>query len=230
MPTPEDEETKAYWHNVALENMDDDTIEASHVYEDGWYLWSENKRGPFTPVEIKSVRVAGGWKEFGPKTGFVRKGNDPALPRLKIEDAAIKTLPGEEIPFGPWGHLITEDGTVYTLTRQYTHGVVMACLHPDVAEQWGYMPPVAPLWDNNVFHYQKCEHQINDMVNILRVAVGGFAYSFNVSKPRRLPTSDAQVDALRRCALRHGHKLNNLIHTSWGEVTVKTALKYMKER
>ncbi len=70
-----------------------------------------------------------------------------AIPLLTSDRIANKS---KDPSYSPHGYTVMEDGTIYTLTKQWTHGTLLAILFPDMAKKAGYEPPDE---DFNVFKY-----------------------------------------------------------------------------
>lgn len=60
---------------------------------------------------------------------------------MSLDRFAIATPPGAKPIYSQYGYCIHPDGTVYALTGQYFHGVVLCFLFPDVAKQHGFALP-----------------------------------------------------------------------------------------
>lgn len=152
--------------------------------------------------------------------------DDEASARVHtIEDLAIITPPGTGQPpaLGPYGCVITADGTTYTLTEQHTHGMLLALIFPDQAAAAGYAPPDT---DSSVHHYQYFELDNKRTLPAVRIATGGLLNNVNVSKSDA-PATDAQIQAASAYLMRYGVKLNDKIHLDCGEVTLRKALKFL---
>lgn len=53
-----------------------------------------------------------------------------------LERVASISAPGIEPMFSNYGYIFLEDGTTYTLLRQFMHGFILACIFPDQFREW----------------------------------------------------------------------------------------------
>ena len=130
---------------------------------------------------------------------------------------------GPEPAYSPYGYVITEDGTIYSLTRQYTHGVILAMLYPEEAAEAGYDPVDE---DYNVFEYQAFELDNHERFPVVRIALG-MMYSFNVSKGD-MPATEAQINAVTKILKCQDKSLNDTCQTDTAEMTVRKMLELLR--
>lgn len=135
---------------------------------------------------------------------------------LTIEDVAIKNECGKPIITGN-DYIITDDGTIYTLTRQYAHGLVCAILFPDIAKTAGFQPPAhgASSWHD----YQRFELDYHESLPVIRVSHGSTVSTWGKG------ATPAQVDAYRRAMLANGLTLQDEVETDYRTMTLRAALK-----
>lgn len=129
---------------------------------------------------------------------------------LTLED--VCSAIGIEPVFSPYGYVIAPDGTVYSLCREWHHGVVLALLRPDLLEQAGYD---APRRHCNVYKYQRflffAQH-----VQVPYVIISfGYAVQYAVSASEESITS-AQLSALAACLLLSGATGDTPVQTDFG--------------
>lgn len=129
---------------------------------------------------------------------------------------------GEEPLYTPYGYVISENGTIYSLLHQFTHGVILAMLYPDIAEEQGYE---APEEGYDVFHYQQFELDNHDKFPIVRVSISlrGF---LNISKGDDC-ISQEQRESLVKIFSEQGVKLSQKVETDCGEMTAYKALDHL---
>lgn len=170
----------------------------------GYLHWDEDRREDGTfPFEQEDIA-----SEIAP------------LVLLTVEDVAFVG----ELPSFSFGHVITEDGTIYSLTTQYAHGIVCAILFPDVAKAAGFAPPARGA--ANVYEYQRFELDHHDALPVVRIAFGMAGTYLSKSKKAATPE---QIDAARRCLLARGMNLNDDVTTDDDDVSVRRALKDLTE-
>ncbi len=125
--------------------------------------------------------------------------------------------------YSPFGYVVLEDGTIYSLMKQWTHGVLLAMLFPDVAKKMGYEPPDE---DFNVFHYQRFELDNHDKFPVIRVAFS-LITDFYISKGK-VPATKEQVESIVKIFKVTGTKMNASIQTDAGEMSVRAFLKELR--
>lgn len=130
----------------------------------------------------------------------------------------------DEPIYSPYGYVIVEDGSVYSLTQKWTHGVILACLYPEEAEADGYPPPDE---DFNVFTYQRFELDNHTRFPIVRIALGSL-YSFNVSKGD-MPATPAQVQSVAKCVRMCDLSLSDTVQTEGSDMSARSMLKELEK-
>lgn len=88
---------------------------------------------------------------------------------MEIKDLAAVTPPGGQPPFTPYGCVIAEDGTTYSLRHYALHGAVIAMLYPDLAEEYGVPLPEFPLDGIPKLAYQGFGLKVDDSLQIIQV-------------------------------------------------------------
>lgn len=167
------------------------------------------------------------WDDEDPFVARERECDDSDLQAVELiglEDIArIHTNKDALILGSPWGYVIAADGTVYSLTKQYAHGMVCALLFPKVAAQAGYG---APYEDASVHHYQRFELDFQEHLPVVRIAnsIGGKYISRGDA-----PCPPAQIDAVRRALIADGMGLNHLVTGQCGNVSMRAMLKELAE-
>lgn len=143
------------------------------------------------------------------------------IPPLTIEDVAIK---GDEPVYTSNGYVILEDGSVYSLTEKWAHGVILAMLYPEAAKKCGYEPPDK---DFNVFHYQRFELDNHNMFPVIRVAFS-LVVDFYISKGEN-PATKKQIEAMVKIFKVTGTKMTASIQTDAGEMSARKFLKALRD-
>ena len=139
--------------------------------------------------------------------------------KLTIEDVAIY---GSDAKYTPYGYIIAEDGLIYSMTRQYVHGTILALLFPEKALEEGYEPPTR---DYNVYHYQNFELDHSHNLPIVRVSIS-ISGLLNISKSDK-PITKEQRMALSKVFATQGIKLQQQVNTEGGEMTASKALEWL---
>jgi hypothetical protein len=143
---------------------------------------------------------------------------DPHRP-LRPGDVAVAALED-----GPFGHIVQPDGTVWTLTEQYSHGILLAMLYPEKAAEHHYPPPVPGAhWTD----YQSFEIGHGDELPTIRHSRGA------VSMGRGCPVTPAQVGAVRRIlasCYRRGDKVTAGVGLWGGEMTAAALVRKLEQR
>jgi hypothetical protein len=157
-----------------------------------------------------------------------------------IERWALIARPdAPQMVYSPYGYVIAADGTVLALTHQYYHGVILAGLHPELIEQYQQAPlesfedehdrekrmRVQVLSDEirtddiDVFAYQNFEHWCANVVPDIRIC--NTMSRENYFRQGYLAGTQMQAQAARRVMNEHGVKINDCVHTDWGDVKLK---------
>ena len=127
----------------------------------------------------------------------------------------------EGVHYSPWGYVIAEDGTCYSLTEQWAHGVVLSLLYPKEAEQHGVGTPGR---DFDVFAYQRFELDHHDDLPVIRISMLG---TLNISKSDA-PASQKQIETLTQIFRACEVGLNETVQTDLRECTARAALKELQ--
>ena len=137
---------------------------------------------------------------------------------IDYKRVAIKSMNSS---FSPYGYLISEDGMIYSLTEQYTHGTLLAILFPEIAKDKGYE---APTRDFCVFEYQRFELDNQDLFPIIRISIAYCGGMLNISKGEN-PITDEQRASLSKVFKEQGVAMNNLVSTEMGIMTASSSLR-----
>lgn len=148
-------------------------------------------------------------------------GEVETVPLITLESVSIK---GTEPEYTPHGYVILEDGTIYSLTKRWTHGVVLALLYPDVAKKCGYKPPDE---DFNVFHYQRFELDNHSTFPVVRVAFS-LVVDFYISKGDNAATKE-QIEAMIKIFKVTATKMTASIQTDAGEMSARKFLDALRD-
>lgn len=124
--------------------------------------------------------------------------------------------------YSPYGYVIEENGLIHTLTKRYTHGVILALLYPKEAKEAGYDEVDE---DYNVFTYQRFELDNHKRFPIVRVAMG-MMFAFNVSKGIAAATAE-QLSALTKILKMQYLNLNSKVETDLCEMPARKMLELM---
>ncbi len=142
------------------------------------------------------------------------------IPLLTTDRVSIKDT---DPKYSPFGHVIMEDGTTYSLTKQWAHGVLLAILFPEIAKEKGYEPPDE---EYNVYKYQKFELDNHDTLPVVRVAFS-LTTDFYISKGKA-PATKAQVESMVKIFKVLGARMDASIQTDAGEMTARAFLKELR--
>lgn len=144
--------------------------------------------------------------------------------RGQLEHFALVTPAGANAPCSPHGCVISRDGTVYTLLGRGLHGVVMAMLHPEIANKHGYrQPEMNPV----TMHYTGFQMEAGGEVPLVRITFG-FMTAVGVSKSHA-PATLEQIEATRKVLLGAGLKPGTKISCSIRDLSVSQALDWLRE-
>lgn len=122
-----------------------------------------------------------------------------------------------------YGYVIQPDGTIWSLTWKWAHGVVMALLYPLEAIKYGYGVPDR---DADVFHFQKFETRASNHLNCIRVGVNCMMADWYVSKGNA-PITEAQRRSLLEIFKEHDVQWNDLIVSNYGDVNQVQLLGFL---
>ncbi len=144
-----------------------------------------------------------------------------AIPLLTPDRVANKS---KDPSYSPYGYTIMEDGTIYSLTKQWTHGVLLAILFPEIAKEAGFEQPNE---EYNVFKYQRFELDNHDKLPVVRVAFS-LITDFYISKGKG-PATKEQVESMVKIFKTTGTRMNASIQTDAGEMTAGMFLKALRD-
>ena len=147
---------------------------------------------------------------------------------LKVERVAEIAKPGEKITYSPFGYVIASDGTTYSLVYRWYHGVICACLFPEVAKAAGYEHPVTPHQYNDVFAYQRFELDNNSKMDVIRIAVSSMMAEMNFATSGK-PATQAQIDAVLEIGKLHGLKARDQVIVSYGFEEFKDIVEALRK-
>ena len=131
---------------------------------------------------------------------------------------------GNDPIYTPYGYIIGPDGTIYSLTQKYCHGVVLALLLPDLAKEHGYESPEE---DFDVYEYQRFELDHARDTKYIRVALSLFG-QFNLSKNKDIPATPEQVVAVSKVLKVAGLRLNDTVQTDLQETTARDMMNNLQ--
>ena len=133
-------------------------------------------------------------------------------------------IAGDKPSYTPYGYIIGEDGKVYSLLKQFTHGVVLALLYPEKAKEQGYELTE----DYDVFEMQRFELDNHHTFPVCRVSIR-FSGAISVSKGDE-PLSAKQIMALTKIFRVQSLSMNDTVETDIATMTCKSALNYMAKK
>ncbi len=143
---------------------------------------------------------------------------------LTLEECATIGKEPDPNVYRGYGYVIASDGTIYTLRKQYYHGVVLALLYPEEREKQGFPVPVKRCID--VYNYQRFELDNHRSFPVIRVAFG--LLGITVSKGKA-GCSPEQVDALRKVFKRCKIALTDTITCEYSDVTARKCLQIVEK-
>lgn len=147
---------------------------------------------------------------------------------LKKEDVmsrfAVTVPSGGKITYAPFGAIISEDGTAYILTQQFSHGIICALLFPELTKECGY---AAPDRDASVFEYQRFELGNQNLMPVVRVALG--ITGLNSISASVKPITDAQLMTLQALAKALGWNGRTPINTNYGGLSLQKTYNELKK-
>lgn len=123
-----------------------------------------------------------------------------------------------------YGYVIQPDGTIWSLTCKWTHGVILALLYPLEAIKYGYGVPDR---DANVFHFQRFELSASYHLNCIRVGLNGVLTEWYVSKGNA-PITEGQRRALRSIFEDYNLEWNTVVNTNYGDVTLVRLFEHLQ--
>lgn len=127
---------------------------------------------------------------------------------LTLEDISIKGG-----MFSPYGHIIDKCGTVYALTRAYTHGMICALLYPSIASEKGYRQPDR---DSDDCYYQNFELDNSGDLPVIRIS-----HNDNLSKSSKYSCTEDQVNAVYMVLNSNGISGTGKVRMDYCDVALK---------
>lgn len=149
-------------------------------------------------------------------------------PAITIDRVTVKAAPGEQPIYSRMGYIITADGSIYALMRQWWHGAVIAILFPEEVEKHGIGVPNGDPADLNVFAYQRFEFDVCRKIPVIRIAIGAMLGTTHFSKGDA-PATAEQIVAVQACAKALGYSGRDKINTERGELTVAQIIERLRE-
>jgi len=140
-----------------------------------------------------------------------------------IEDYAMISPPGAPVRYSPFGYVIGPDATVYSLIGRAFHGVVLALLFPEVADQMGYRPPDR---EPDTSHYTRFQVDATDLPAV-RISFG-FVRAIGVSKGYK-PATTEQIESTRMALLCSGVKPRDHISFSYADMSMQDGLEWLAQ-
>ena len=139
--------------------------------------------------------------------------NENYMTKLKLGEIAVIS---KNPTFSPYGYVITEDGTIYSLIEQWCHGVILALIFPELAKENGYTTP-----DENydVFKYQQFELDHSRETTAIRVSMSPMSGQLNISKGEQ-KSSPEQCQALAAIIKEQGLSQSNTLQCDMQEMTI----------
>ena len=131
-------------------------------------------------------------------------------------------LAGDEPLYSPYGYMIGECGTIYTLTQQFGHGAVLCLLYPKEAIAAGFEQPDR---DFCGYHYQGFELDYGTDFPVIRISLS-ITGSFNIDRGS-LPMNQEQRMALTKILKVQGIAMNDLVQIAFKEMTAKNAIDFL---
>jgi hypothetical protein len=147
-----------------------------------------------------------------------------------IERVARVYKPNEPMKYSsPYGHVITEDGTVYALNYQYYHGIACAILFPELAKECGYPPPSER--HSNVYEYQRFELDNHRILKVIRICGFRFASEYPSVNSSVYGATDKQIEAFRKVCKTEGWNMRTVFNTDHGDLKMtKTITELQTDR
>ena len=127
--------------------------------------------------------------------------------------------------FTPFGYVITEDGTIYSLTQKWCHGVVLSLLFPDLEKDNGYELPDE---DFDVFEYQRFELDHSRETTAIRISFSLTNGALNISKGEDAKANPEQIEAITKILKVQGLSLSDKIENDYRQTTARTLLKQLR--
>ena len=130
----------------------------------------------------------------------------------------------DEPRWSPFGYIVNTDGTLYSLTEAYTHGVLLALLYPEIAEEQGYEPPDS---DFDVMEYQRFELDHTELFPVVRVSKYLSKVAFNFSD--KFGVNEEQRVTLSKIIKLEDLSLHSKIMCKHGDISMREFLKLCEE-
>ena len=128
----------------------------------------------------------------------------------------IDRFASKNIIYSPYGYVIMEDGTVYTLHKQWYHGIALAVLFPEKAKESGLESPEE---EPDVFKYQRFELDHHNDFPVIRVCPFRMTTPCSINKGNK-PATKAQIESLRAIFKILGLKARDMVNTDFCDCTV----------
>jgi hypothetical protein len=148
--------------------------------------------------------------------------------KITIERMTAVVEPGTDPTPSQYGYVIDKDGRIYSMVYRFTHGVILALLHPDVAEKQGVEAPVGPIDELDVRAYQNFEHDVSRDLPNIRIAHSFLSGGVYISKGK-FPATNVQIDSVRRALLASGYSLRDTLTGEEGDQTIGQFLNVLRE-
>lgn len=148
---------------------------------------------------------------------------------VTLDELTIPCRPDtDKATYSPYGYVVAEDGTLYSLTERWTHGIVLALLYPQQALAAGYEPPVREDGDLDVFRYQGFDLDHGSTFRVIRIAASQLTDSVSVSRGD-LPPSLSQVEAVAKAFAAMGLRAKDTLTGETDDLTVAEFLEELRQ-
>lgn len=126
---------------------------------------------------------------------------------IGIDEVTLRTAPPDVPMHSPYGYIITPSGVTFALMKQWTHGLILALLYPDAANEYNKTAELPFEWpesrdDIDVMAFQRFELTCAKDLHCIRICASRLLSPTSVDLPVGACTPE-QIEAMR-LALRKG--------------------------
>lgn len=127
--------------------------------------------------------------------------------------------------YSPHGYVISSDGTIHTLLKKWSHGIVLAALYPHLIEELNLEIPES---FDDIFDYQRVgfDIQAHESVDVIQISWSMLSGLVSIWKSDAA-CPPAQVEAVRKVMKELGVGLNEEVNTNTKDMTVSKMLKWL---
>lgn len=128
------------------------------------------------------------------------------------------------------GYVVSEDGTIHSLLQQWSHGIVLAALFPELLKTLVIEEDDLPRYIDDVFRYQRIGFDLEKLpeVNVIQVSFSMLSSLVSFNKTGDIATPQ-QITAVAKIAKQFVLKQNDTVNTTGGDMNLRKMMQWLAE-